>query len=315
MRFFLGTHVVSWLWDARFRGVPLFVSAPQLRGRASFARAVTDWACDSGGFSSIFMFGRYDVSAAEYVRELADWNERIGRLLWAAPQDWMCEEIVCASAALAEGEVEPCERRYSNLIARVKPEKRTPAAVRLCRVKACLPLDHYVWRRRVAIHQCRTVENLRTLRLHSSLRPCVPIIPVLQGVTEADYLRHVSLYRGAGIDLRDESTVGVGSVCRRQGTEDAARIIRAVASLGIRPHGFGFKLDGIRSVGDSLASADSLAWSYAGRKRDPLPGCRHGQSGRGKCNNCPLFALDYFREFVNAPKTSSAVRSSFGEDE
>mgnify|MGYP000181470407 CR=1 FL=1 len=46
---------------------------------------------------------------------------------------------------------------------------------------------------------------------------------------------------------------------------------------------------------DDLASADSLAWSFAARREPPLPG--HDEPGPGRraghkhCNNCPEFAL------------------------
>jgi hypothetical protein len=55
---------------------------------------------------------------------------------------------------------------------------------------------------------------------------------------------------------------------------------------GLRLHLFGFKLRGLARVGHLAASSDSLAWSYAARKRPPLPGCRHKS-----CANCLRYAL------------------------
>ncbi len=75
--------------------------------------------------------------------------------------------------------------------------------------------------------------------------PGVPIIPVLQGWSLPDYLRHIELYAAAGIDLAAIPLVGVGSVCRRQGTTGAAVILRTVAARGIRSHAFGLKLGGL----------------------------------------------------------------------
>jgi len=112
-------------------------------------------------------------------------------------------------------------------------------------------------------HQHRTVGNYLDLK---AIDDTVPIIPVLQGWTIADYERCIDLYDRAGVDLRQERLVGIGSVCRRQGTEEAARLIRQIAGHGIRLHGFGFKIDGLRRVAPYLPSSDSMAWSAAGRR-------------------------------------------------
>jgi len=59
------------------------------------------------------------------------------------------------------------------------------------------------------------VDNLICLR---DLAPDLPIIPVLQGWTVADYLRCADLYDHRGINLAAEPLVGLGSVCRRPAT-------------------------------------------------------------------------------------------------
>lgn len=128
-------------------------------------------------------------------------------------------------------------------------------------------------------HQRRTVENFLELR---RLAPDVPWAPVLQGWTLDDYLRHVAMYEAAGVDLRAEPIVGVGSVCRRQHTKEALHIFRALHALGLRLHGFGVKTAGIAELAPYLVSADSLAWSFNARKRAPLPEC----SGHKNCANC-----------------------------
>tara|TARA_Y100000310_G_scaffold234148_1_gene237084 strand:- start:302 stop:892 length:591 start_codon:yes stop_codon:yes gene_type:complete len=132
-------------------------------------------------------------------------------------------------------------------------------------------------------HQGRTVQNYLTLR---SLDPALPIIPVLQGWEYGDYLRHIDDYCDAGVDLCAEAVVGVGSVCRRQQTSEAAGIITTLRALGIRLHGFGVKQGGLAKYRLALDSADSLAWSYAARRGDPLEGCGHKN-----CANCLKYAL------------------------
>ncbi|MGY5308199.1 deazapurine DNA modification protein DpdA family protein [Nocardia gipuzkoensis] len=136
-------------------------------------------------------------------------------------------------------------------------------------------------------HQRRTVGNYLELR---SLAPDLPFAPVLQGFELADYERCAQLYEQAGIDLLAADVVGVGSVCRRQATSEAAEIMSALTVLlpGVRLHGFGVKTDGLAQYGALLTSADSMAWSYtAYREGAPLPGC----SGHKNCANCLRYAL------------------------
>jgi len=129
-------------------------------------------------------------------------------------------------------------------------------------------------------HQRRTVNNY--LILQASLGSLVT--PVLQGWSPDSYLRCWELYDRAGIDLSRCYTVGLGSVCRRQNMSIAGRIVRSLD--GLRLHAFGVKMTGLRSFGDALVSADSMAWSYRARNDHPLRGCTHK-----KCSNCLPYAL------------------------
>lgn len=131
----------------------------------------------------------------------------------------------------------------------------------------------------IEVHQRMTVENF--LRLRERLGQLV--IPVLQGWGRDDYHLCWSLYEQAGVALEDEPLVGVGSVCRRQDTAEAATIFRSLD--GLKLHGFGVKVSGLAVYGDALSSADSLAWSYAARRDPPLPGCSHRN-----CANCIRYA-------------------------
>lgn len=236
MIFYLGTHHPHWLRDDRFRDVPLFVSRRTLARYKRPPRAVGSWALDSGGFTELSMHGRWTVSPKDYARDVARFREGVGRMAWAAPQDWMCEPWITRKTGLTAEE-----------------------------------------------HQRRTIDSVLELRALGC-----DVIPVLQGWRISEYHAHVEAYDRAGVDLRAEPVVGLGSVCRRQATDEAARLVRSLAALGIALHGFGFKSDGLRAVHEHLASADSLAWSFNARRSPPLPGC----VGRHKsCNNCPVYAL------------------------
>jgi len=134
----------------------------------------------------------------------------------------------------------------------------------------------------VAEHQSLTVQNYLELK---SRAPELPWFPVLQGWWPADYLRHIEAYSRAGVELADERVVGLGSVCRRQGTLLIAQIVEGLCELGLRLHGFGFKVSGLRRAWKSLRSADCAAWSAEAGRKPPLPGHSHKH-----CNNCYDYA-------------------------
>jgi len=231
--FYLGAHQPHWLWRA---GFPLFVSHRQLTRRRHLRPASCRWALDSGGFTELSMHGRWITPAHAYAEAVARYAAEVGRLDFAAPQDWMCEPFILARTGLS-----------------------------------------------VAGHQERTVASYLELR---RLAPGLPFIPVLQGWDLADYLRCARLYAAAGIDLATVPLTGLGSVCRRQSTGQIAVIAAALARMGIRLHGFGVKTGGLHLYGHHLASADSMAWSYAARRLPPLPGC----AGHQNCANCFTYA-------------------------
>jgi hypothetical protein len=252
MRFFLGTHLPGWLGWA---GVPLFVSDRRLRTYRRLPRAAGPWALDSGGFTELSTYGSWACGPTprEYVERINRYQRHIGRLEWAAPQDWMVEDFILAKTGLSVRE-----------------------------------------------HQWRTIDNWYALDEH---RPQVPVVKVVQGKTVDDYLRHVDFYRAAGIDLTREPLVGVGSVCRRQGTDEVRAIFQALHDAGVaRLHGFGLKKLGLAKSAHLLTSADSLAWSFDARRKPPLDGCL----GHRNCANCPRFALAW-RDQVVATVNASGI--------
>jgi hypothetical protein len=258
LQFFLGTHMPGWLGCPLFAKVPLFVSRRALAQRKTLPVAMGPWALDSGGFTELQLHGRWTISARQYVEEVRRFRDEIGWMLWAAPQDWMCEPLVLQGGNGFKGTGRTVEQ-----------------------------------------HQRSTVENFLELR---SLAPDLPIIPVIQGWTVYDYWRCEDLYERAGVDLTREPRVGVGTVCRRQGTDVATRIMSTLAVRGLKLHGFGFKMQGLQACHRVLASADSLAWSFAARRDPPLPG--HDlpggirRTGHINCANCPEYALGWREQLL-----------------
>jgi hypothetical protein len=135
----------------------------------------------------------------------------------------------------------------------------------------------------VAEHQRRTVDNYLELR---ALDDSLPWLPVIQGWEPGDYLRCIDLYSAAGVDLAAQPLVGLGTVCRRQHTAEIGGLVSELVGAGLRLHGFGVKISGLRDYGWALESSDSMAWSYDGRRT----GNRCGGSHRS-CANCLYFAL------------------------
>ena len=75
-------------------------------------------------------------------------------------------------------------------------------------------------------------------------------------------------------------------MCRRQSTGQIAVIVTTLASLSLRLHWFGIKTSGLHRYGHLLASADSMAWSYAARRAPARPEC----TGHRNCANCLAYA-------------------------
>jgi hypothetical protein len=118
----------------------------------------------------------------------------------------------------------------------------------------------------IADHQRLTIERYDELRGYN-----LPfhIMPVLQGYDPADYARHIHMY---GKRLCFGLWVGVGSVCKRNAKP--AQVYAVLAAIrnerpDLRLHGFGIKKTALAdaSVRSMLATADSMAWSFAARRQ------------------------------------------------
>lgn len=182
---------------------------------------------DSGAFTEISKFGAYRHSVEEYAAELYRLHTQ-GVVQIAAA---VAQDYMCEPFILA---------------------------------KTGLTIEE---------HQRLTIERYDALvaELHRLFRGPIPfhVMPVLQGFAPRDYVNHIRMY---GDRLKPGMWVGVGSVCKRQG--DPRSIIAVLQAIAAeRPdlllHGFGVKITslmhpGVRAL---LATADSMAWSFAARKQ------------------------------------------------
>lgn len=150
----------------------------------------------------------------------------------------------------------------------------------------CEPLILRQTGKTVAEHQRLTIESFQEL---SALAPEISWTPVLQGWKWGEYFEHIEMYDRAGIDLRSMPVVGLGSVCRRQGTAGAESAINEISSMGINLHGFGFKKEGLGRIHHRLRSADSMAWSFDARRNGRgIADCEHKT-----CANCIKWAAKW----------------------
>lgn len=263
--FYTGTHHDGWLSNPA-ADFPLFVSHRRLARRKTLKPSTHGWALDSGGFTELSTYGEWRTTPQEYVRATARYDREIGKLDWAAPMDRMCEDGVITGGAFGPQKFAGTQY-FRDLVDRGVPAAKAVTTV-------------------MRRHQDETVENFLVLREmwpQESDSDC-PYMPALQGKILADYLRCEALYNAAGVRLENYPVVGLGSVCRRQHTQEIAEIVRAF-SPRLAVHGFGVKTKGLASFGHLLGSADSLAWSYDARRSPPLPGHTHKN-----CANCLTWA-------------------------
>lgn len=260
VKFYLGTHVVNWLWREEFVGKRLFVSRTTIGKRKSLKPAVCDWALDSGAFTELLLNGQWTVSPREYADLCVRLYTEVGRMDFCSIQDWMCEEQIISGGVISG--------------------RKAPGTG--------LTLEE---------HQIRTVGSYVTL---SQMEPNLPWLPVVQGFTEEQYLRCVELYEQAGVSLKGR-WVGVGSVCRRQGTKEIASVLKTLSEQGLLLHGFGVKSQGLQLAAPYLHSADSMAWSYGARRtQTKMPICVEQGAKHKNCANCHHYALDWLEKQIEA---------------
>lgn len=208
----------------------IFVSANRLWERAPVPMGC-EWVMDSGAFTEIWSKGRYLHSVADYAHLIRTWRRyNASTMLAAVAQDYMCERVICAKVLGRED------------------------------------IDARTWVRQIRVHQRLTIERYDALMAEDV--GGAYIMPVLQGFTPRQYVRHLRAY---GPRIAQGAWVGVGSVCKRQGNVKAIlAVLRAIKAErpDLRLHGFGVKTTALacQEVVDLLHSADSMAWSFQARK-------------------------------------------------
>lgn len=205
-------------------------------------------------------FDRTFISAAQL------WDRAEGGLV--GTDEWVMDSGAFTEITTHGGYRFP-EEDYAALIRRYSRERGLLAAV--AQDYMCEEVVLKVTGLTVADHQRLTIE--RYDRLAACDTGGVYVMPVLQGFEPREYAEHVRMYGGR---IAPGAWVGVGSVCKRQGTPRAVEaVLRAILEVrpDLRLHGFGVKVTSLSdaTVASLLETADSLAWSYAARKNHGDP--------------------------------------------
>lgn len=217
---------------------------------------------DSGAFTRI-RTGRGHMPVERYA-ELAvsfgRWCEGEDRELVAiATQDYPCDPMSLTKAGI---DVETAQRRTTD----------NYVALYDAVVRESSEFQHSLWCDSDSPEWMYGDDDLEDDEIFG-LRSCKPdfyVMPVLQGRTPEDYIRHLEDYRrhSWGIKIEDYfdfEWFGVGSLVGRP-TSEIEAILMAVygAEPTIRLHGFGVKKRVLKSpiVWDLLYSADSSAGAF-----------------------------------------------------
>lgn len=269
--------------------------------RVRFKKAVTRWSLDSGGFTELQQYGTWNLSSEDYSSLVNTYAEKVGKLLWAAPQDWMCEPAVIAGLVTEKKEKTRSTVNFDAWLhwaeelpdSRFKVIEQTYYKV-LDLGKKYSNIQFHGTALSIGEHQRRTVENFILLQGTCS----VPIIPVIQGFSLEDYHRCIDLYAEKGVDLSSYRTVGVGSICRRQASKEAIEILKTIYDRGISIHGFGLKKLALKNAVQYLVSADSMAWSFNARHSGKSCGKFSKITGAPikNCANCHHAAVEWYDE-------------------
>lgn len=212
-----------------------------------------------------FYVGLHQTSDAKHFDRAFISVTRLRRLKspFFVVKDWIMDSGAFSTLRTHGGYPQPVEE-YADEIARWVRVGQLRAVV--TQDYMCEPFMLALTGLTVPEHQALTIE--RYDRLRALVSPSVYVMPVLQGYAPSDYVSHIAQY---GHRLAPRAWVGVGSICKRNGTPaEVVALLRAIKQTrpDLRLHGFGLKITALESstVCQYLDTADSMAWSFRARK-------------------------------------------------
>lgn len=197
------------------------------------------------------------------------------RRLWGRKKPLGCPNVLVDSGAFTELSLHGCYRSdvgtYADCLMRLHSEGIVSIAAAVAQDWMCEPFMLAKTGLNIWQHQKLTIERYDELYAALLFADApFPVMPVLQGYSPAEYVRHLDKY---GERLTEGMWVGVGSVCKRNG--DPAQIVEVLDAIhrrrpDLRLHGFGVKKTALKHPGvrSYLATADSMAWSFHARKNN-----------------------------------------------
>lgn len=266
------------VWASRGYGVPWFISRNRMvhreRGCRNLPTFVDPWAYDSGGFFVLREHRTWPITVRQYVADAIRHAEWAGRWPdWFATMDMMCEPDMMARTGLTVDDHQDVSTVNYVEAVRVWPEELERAGLN--------PETPHRW------------------------------VPVVQGWKADHYPTAVEKLRAAeeAAGIAPARVVGIGSVCRREDSEEIGDVVTAVReAIGTETalHAFGVKSGGLGRYGPLVDSCDSQAWSYGARKRDVRTqyglDCEHRSA---KCTWCPTWALNWYRRTLGHERVTT----------
>lgn len=141
-------------------------------------------------------------------------------------------------------------------------------------------------------HQDLTLKSYLSLHEKAGDVMC----PVLTGQEPETYVRHLEMYKSAGVDC-SKPIFGIGAIVKKK-PKNVEWVVRGLKEVepNIKLHGFGLKTGTLCSwyVCNNIISADSHAWSKTGQSyKMGCPNCEATD-----CSRCLRYAM-MWRENVN----------------
>ncbi len=99
LQVWIGADVAGFAW-----GEEILVNYGRLRGLTHLPVAQARWVLDSRAFTELSQHKAWRFTAEEYAADILRYAAEIGRLEWAAPQDWPAARAVLAATGLTEEE-------------------------------------------------------------------------------------------------------------------------------------------------------------------------------------------------------------------
>ena len=269
MIFYLGTHKPHWLRDKRFASIPLFISRRQLEPIATLPRACGRWALDSGGFTELALNGRWMLSPKAYAQQVRRYADEIGRLEWAAPQDWMCEPSVLGGGNGFVGTGLTIRDHQIRTVENLVELRALESRARFIPVLQGWTTADYL----------RCVEMYDRIGVDLRAEPVVGVGTMCRRQATTEALEILSALASAGLTLH-------GFGFKLQGVFRAAPMLRSADSMA-------WSFDARRRA--PLPGHDV-----------PGPGRRHGHKS---CANCAEFAIGWYRRVVARTRGDSPSRA------